>query len=69
MNQPGACCTAPFQDIVRPESAPAGNANYLVGPVYSAKDFFRVVEQLPYRADAGSPGLHDMYAESPRSTP
>jgi len=44
-----------------------GNANYLVGPVSSVKDFFRVVDQLPHRADAGSPGRDDMYVESPRS--
>jgi MscS family membrane protein len=52
--------------LVRLTEGPrAGEWVFSADTVARAEDFFRVVEQLPYRADAGSPGLHDMYVESP----
>jgi MscS family membrane protein len=33
--------------------------------VARAEEFYRLAEPMPYRADAGSPGLHALYLESP----
>lgn len=43
----------------------AGEWVFSADTVARAEAFFRVVENVPYRADAGSPGLHDMFVESP----
>ena len=52
--------------LVRLTEGPrAGEWVFSADTVARAEDFFRVVEHLPYRADAGSPGLHDMYVEAP----
>jgi MscS family membrane protein len=32
--------------------------------VQRAEEFFRLVRDLPYRADAGSPGFHDLYVRA-----
>lgn len=47
------------------EGGRAGEWVFSADTVERAEEFFRLVEPLPYRADAGSPGLHDMYVESP----
>lgn len=52
--------------LVRLTEGPrAGEWVFSADTVARAEDFFRVVEHLPYRADAGSLGLHDMYVEAP----
>ena len=48
-----------------PEGGRAGEWVFAADTVDRAEEFYRLVEPLPYRADAGSPGLHDMYVESP----
>lgn len=47
------------------EGGRAGDWVFSAETVDRAEEFYRLVESLPYRADAGSPGLHDMYVESP----
>ena len=47
------------------EGERAGEWVFSADTVDRAEEFFRLVEPLPYRADAGSPGLHDLYVESP----
>ena len=47
------------------EGGRAGEWVFAADTVDRAEEFYRLVEPLPYRADAGSPGLHDMYVESP----
>lgn len=48
-----------------PEGGRAGEWVFATDTVDRAGKFYQLVESLPYRADAGSPGLHDMYVESP----
>ena len=43
----------------------AGEWVFSADTVARAESFYGLVKDLPYRADAGSPGLHDMYVESP----
>jgi MscS family membrane protein len=47
------------------EGGRAGEWVFSTDTVDRAEEFYRLVEPIPYRADAGSPGLHDMYVESP----
>lgn len=47
------------------EGGRAGEWVFSADTVERAEEFFRLAESIPYRADAGSPGLHDMYVESP----
>ena len=48
-----------------PEGGRAGEWVFSADTVERAEEFFRTAQSMPYRADAGSPGLHDMYVESP----
>jgi MscS family membrane protein len=43
----------------------AGEWVFSADTVARAEEFYRLAEPMPYRADAGSPGLHDLYLESP----
>ncbi len=43
----------------------AGEWVFSTDTVARTDSFYELVKDLPYRADAGSPGLHDMYVESP----
>jgi MscS family membrane protein len=47
------------------EGERAGDWVFSATTVDRAEEFYRLAEPIPYRADAGSPGLHDMYVESP----
>jgi MscS family membrane protein len=47
------------------EGGQAGEWVFSADTVDRAEEFYRLAEPMPYRADAGSPGLHDMYVESP----
>ena len=52
--------------LVRVGEGPrAGEWIFSADTVARAEEFYRIVERLPYRSDAGSPGLHDLYVESP----
>ena len=51
--------------VRRPEGERAGEWIFSADTVDRAEEFYRLAEPLPYRADAGSPGLHDLYVESP----
>jgi MscS family membrane protein len=48
-----------------PDGERAGEWVFSADTVERSEEFYRRVEPLPYRADAGSPGLHAMYVESP----
>ena len=47
------------------EGPRAGDWMFSADTVARCEEFYRIVERLPYRPDAGSPGLHDLYVESP----
>ena len=47
------------------EGGRAGEWVFSADTVERAEEFYRLAESMPYRADAGSPGLHDMYVEAP----
>jgi MscS family membrane protein len=47
------------------DGSKAGQWLFDVDTVGRSTDFYRVVANLPYRPDAGSPGLHDVYVHSP----
>jgi MscS family membrane protein len=47
------------------EGGRAGEWVFSADTVERSEEFFRLAESLPYRPDAGSPGLHDMYVEAP----
>ena len=48
-----------------PEGERAGEWVFSADTVDRAEEFYRLAERIPYRADAGSPDLHDMYVEAP----
>jgi MscS family membrane protein len=48
-----------------PDGERAGEWVFSADTVERAEEFYRLAERIPYRADAGSPGLHDMYVEAP----
>lgn len=51
--------------LVRLDSGPrAGDWVFDAETVARAEEFFGRVHDLPYRADAGSPGLHDLYVDA-----
>jgi MscS family membrane protein len=47
------------------EGPQAGEWLFTTDTVRRSGDFYNVVAQLPYRSDAGSPGLHDVYVHTP----
>jgi len=47
------------------EGPQAGEWLFTTDTVRRSGDFYDVVAQLPYRSDAGSPGLHDVYVHTP----
>jgi MscS family membrane protein len=48
-----------------PDGERAGEWVFSADTVERAEEFYRLAERTPYRPDAGSPGLHDMYVEAP----
>jgi MscS family membrane protein len=48
-----------------PDGERTGEWVFSADTVERAEEFYRRVEPLPYRSDAGSPGLHAMYVEAP----
>ncbi len=47
------------------EGPKTGQWLFTTDTVGRSTDFYRAVANLPYRPDAGSPGLHDVYVHSP----